>query len=220
MTARQDGPGREELRRLLSERKKDPGRAAELDEHIRATFERRVAILALDMCGFSRLSRKHGIIFYLAMIRQMEEAATPAVVGNGGRVVKLEADNLYATFDQPAQALEAALDVFRAFQAVNSVVPSDRDIHGGIGIGYGETLVIGEEDLFGVEMNLASKLGEDIAQGGDILLTTAAYRALPPGRYRCAERTGPIGDVSLESYRFEEVLYPTESESELHGTED
>jgi class 3 adenylate cyclase len=217
MTARPDRPGREELRRLLSERNQYPGRAAQIDGQIRATFERRVAILVLDMCGFSRLSRKHGIIFYLAMIRQMEEAATPAVVGNGGRVIKQEADNLYATFDQPAGALEAALDIFRAFQAVNSVVPSDRDIHGSIGIGYGETLVVGDEDLFGVEMNLASKLGEDVAQGGEILLTAAAHRALPPDHYRCTARTCPIGDLEIESYRFEEILYPTEPE--LHGTD-
>jgi adenylate cyclase len=217
MTAGQDRPGRDELRRLLSGRNQDPDHAAQFDRQIRATFERRVAILVLDMCGFSRLSQKHGIIFYLAMIRQMEEAATPAVVGNGGRVIKQEADNLYATFDQPAGALEAALDIFRAFGAVNSVVPSDRDIHGSIGIGYGETLVIGDEDLFGVEMNLASKLGEDVAGAGEILLTAAAHQALPPGHYRCTERTCPIGDMEIESYRFEEVLYARESE--LHGTE-
>jgi adenylate cyclase len=218
MTAGQDRPGREELRRLLSERNQYPDRAAQIDGQIRASFERRVAILVLDMCGFSRLSQKHGIIFYLAMIRQMEEAATPAVVGNGGRVIKQEADNLYATFDQPARALEAALEVLRAFQAVNSVVPDDRDIHGSIGIGYGETLVIGDEDLFGIEMNLASKLGEDVAGPGEILLTAAAHRALPPGDYRCTERTCVIGDLEIESYRFEEVLYP--KEPELHGTVD
>src|SRR4051812_1248967 len=136
MTARPDRPGHGELRRLLSERNQHPERAEGIDAQIRAAFERRAAILALDMCGFSRLSRKHGIIFYLAMIRQMEEAATPAVVGNGGRVIKQSADNLYAVFDRPDRALEAALDIFRAFGAVNSVVPDDRDIHGSIGIGF------------------------------------------------------------------------------------
>ncbi|HEX8202762.1 MAG TPA: adenylate/guanylate cyclase domain-containing protein [Isosphaeraceae bacterium] len=217
MAAGQDRPGREELRRLLSERNQEPGRAAEIDGRIRAAFERRVAILVLDMCGFSRLSRKHGIIFYLGMIRQMEEAATPAVVGNGGRVIKQEADNLFAVFDQPAQALEAALDIVRAFAAVNSVVPSDRDLHGSIGIGFGATLVVGDEDLFGVEVNLAAKLGEDVARAGEILLTAAAYRALPPGHYRCAERAA-AGDPAIEeSYRFEAVLDPTEPE--LHATE-
>jgi adenylate cyclase len=211
MTSRPDRPGREELRRLLSERNQYPERAGRIDEQIRAAFERRAAILVLDMCGFSRLSRKHGIIFYLAMIRQMEEAAAPAVVGNGGRVIKQSADNLYAVFDHPAQALEAALDIFRAFEAVNSVVPGDRDIHGSIGIGFGETLVIADEDLFGVEMNLASKLGEDIAERGEILLTAAAHQALPPGRYRCSMRAWSVSGTEIDSYRVEEVLYPVKA---------
>jgi hypothetical protein len=39
------------------------------------------------------------------------------VTGNGGQVIKQEADNLFAIFAQPAHALEAALDIFRAFEA-------------------------------------------------------------------------------------------------------
>src|SRR4051812_26767325 len=60
------GPsGRALLRQLLSERNQESERAAEIDEQIRRTFERVVAVLVLDMVGFSRLSEKHGIIHYL-----------------------------------------------------------------------------------------------------------------------------------------------------------
>ena len=110
--------------------------------------------------------------------------AGPAVVGNGGHVFKQEADNLFATFENPTNALEAALDIFRGFQAVNGVVPSDRDIAGSVGIGYGPMLLVGEEDVFGCEMNVASKLGEDFAGASEILLTANAYASLPPDRYR------------------------------------
>jgi len=150
-------------------------------------------VLVLDMCGFSRLTGRRGIVFYLSMIVQMEDAARPAVANNGGVVVKQEADNLFALFRTPAEALEAALDIFLAFRAVNSVVPDDRDVRGSIGIGYGDLLVIGDpdpgggmgavEDVFGHEMNLASRLGEDLATGEEILLTPAAFEGLPPGDY-------------------------------------
>jgi adenylate cyclase len=155
---------RQFMRRLLSERNQFPERADEIDRQLRDALERKTAILVLDMVGFSRLTVQYGIIHYLAMIHQMEEAARPAVTGNGGEVIKQEADNLYAIFDDPARALDSALDIFRAFDAVNSVVPPDRDIYGSIGIGYGETLVIDEKDIFGSEVNLACKLGEDLAQ--------------------------------------------------------
>jgi adenylate cyclase len=211
MEAERDGgrpSGHERLRGLLSERNQYPERMAQIDEEICRTFEKKVAVLVLDMCGFSRLTRKHGIITYLAMIRQMEECARPAVEGNGGLVVKLEADNLFAIFAGPERALEAALDIHRAFEAVNSVVPDDRDIRGSIGIGFGDVLVIDDVDLFGDEMNVASKLGEDIATGSEILLSAAAFDALPPGRYRCSPLCCPISGMHVEYHRFEGLVYP------------
>ena len=44
-----------------------------------------------------------------------------------------------------------------------------------IGIGYGDVLCSQNDGVFGDEMNLASKLGEDIACGEEILLTEAAH---------------------------------------------
>jgi len=196
--------GRTELRRLLSIRNQFPERAEDIDDQVRDAFQRNVAVLVLDMIGFSRLTVQYGIIHYLAMIHQMEEAARPAVTGNDGVVIKQEADNLYAIFDDPARALESALDIFRAFDAVNSVVPPDRDIFGAIGIGYGATLVIDEEDIFGSEVNIACKLGEDLARKSEILLTQAAYAALPPDRYVCSPATFLVSEMRIDCHRYEE----------------
>jgi class 3 adenylate cyclase len=201
-------PGRELFARLLSERNQSPDRVEEIDRRIRKTFEREVAILALDMCGFSRLTKEHGIIHYLAMIQQMEGAARPAVRSNGGVVIKREADNLWAVFDTPKRALEGALDLLRAFEAINTVVPSSRDIYGTIGIGYGETLVIGSEDLFGSEMNIASKLGEDLGGKNEILLTTSAHAALPQSQYVCEPMRFSVSGIEIDCYRFKEKIYP------------
>lgn len=197
-------PSHSFLRRLLSERNQYPDRAAQIDAEIRGAFERMVAILVLDMSGFSRLTEKHGIIHYLAMIEQMEGTARPAIKGNHGQVIKQEADNLFAIFGNPVDALEAALDIFRAFEAINTVLPDARDIHGAIGIGYGETLVVDDKDLFGPEMNLASKLGEDIAVKKQILLTKSAHNALPPGRYAFSTHSTEISGIKIEYYRIEE----------------
>lgn len=199
---------RARLKQILRERNQTPDRVAECDEEIRRLFEQRVAVLILDMCGFSRLTIRYGIIHYLAMVVQMEEAARPAVLNNGGRIIKQEADNLFVVFPTPAQALEAARDILSAFTAVNSVLPDERDIYGSIGIGYGDTLLIGDEDLFGSEVNLASKLGEDLAGCSEILLTAAAYEALPAGRYECAPVTFEVSGMELTAWRFESVSEP------------
>ena len=96
----------------------------------------------------------------------------------------------------------------RAFEAVNSILPEDRGIHGSIGIGYGDLLVIGDEDLFGTEMNLASKLGEDLACAGEILLSPAAHDALPSDRYRCEQVDVIISGLEVRCHRFQEVIRP------------
>ena len=61
---------------------------SQIDAAIEQAFVRSVAILVLDMCGFSRITQSHGIIHFLAMIHQMEQAARPAIEGNGGEVIK------------------------------------------------------------------------------------------------------------------------------------
>lgn len=191
-----------QLRRLLSERNQYPERAASIDQQIRHSFSARLAPLVLDMCGFSRMTAEHGVIHFLAMVRQMEEAACPAVLGNGGQVVKQEADNLFAAFTDPVAALEAALDILRGAEAMNAVLPADRALQVSIGIGYGDTLLIEGEDMFGHEMNIACKLGEDVAGKREILLSAAAYAALPPGRYACEADATFIGGAPVTYYRF------------------
>ena len=42
-----------------------------------------------------------------------------------------------------------------------------------VGIGFGKMLRIGDSDVFGAEVNAASKLGEDTAEAWEILVTGA-----------------------------------------------
>ena len=132
----------------------------------------------------------------------------PAVTGSGGRVIKTGGRNLWVlSLTIRRVCAESALDIFRAFDAVNSVVPPDRDIFGSIGIGYGSILVIDEEDIFGSEVNIACKLGEDLAGKSEILLTQSAYAALPPDRYVCSPATFLISEMSIDCYRYERSLF-------------
>ena len=195
------------LRQLLAQRNQSEGRHAANDAAIEQQFVRTVAMLVLDMCGFSRITARHGIIHFLAMVHQMEHAARPAIAGNGGEVVKQEADNLFAVFSHPEQALEAALDIQRALDAMNAVQPPEAALHASVGIGYGPTLVIAGKDLFGHEMNMACKLGEDIAGQGEILLTASACQALAPGQYTFRPIQEHIGGMDMPAFRFEACLH-------------
>ncbi len=205
------------LRQLLAQRNQSEGRHAAIDAAIEQAFVRDVAMLVLDMCGFSRITASHGIIHFLAMVHQMEQAARPAIAGNGGEVVKQEADNLFAVFGHPVQALEAALDIDRALCAMNAVQAPEAALHASMGIGYGPTLVIAGMDLFGHEMNLACKLGEDIAGPGEILLTASACAQLPAGRYVFSDLPYTIGGTPMPAHRLEGCLFERPLGGAQHG---
>jgi len=186
---------------LLDLRNEHPERMAAIDAQIRAEFEERHAILVLDMCGFSRLTIRHGIIHYLAMIRRMQKTVLPAIAEGGGRLLKTEADNVFAVFATPLKAVRCAERIQRALELQNRALPEDWDVHVGIGIGFGPLLMVGEHDLFGSEMNLASKLGEDLAQAGDVLVSEAAFARLGGLEQRFEDKKARLSGIALPYHR-------------------
>jgi class 3 adenylate cyclase len=150
---------------------------AEVDREIWDTFGETHALWVLDMCGFSRLTMRYGITHFLAMIHRLHGIVLPIVKRRGGHVVKTEADNVFATFPTVKAGVEAARDVQESLATANIFLPDDWDLHASIGVGYGEVLML-EDDFYGNELNLASKLGEDVAEEGETLLTEAAFERL------------------------------------------
>lgn len=186
---------RERLDALLSEIIEHPERRVEISEEIERDFTQRRALLVLDMSGFSRTTQVHGVVSFLLMIHQMRLLAVPTIEGCGGTLVKAEADNLYCLFDKVDDAVRAAREIMRQLSTVNVLLPVTRRLYASIGIGYGDVLVLGDRDLFGDEVNLTSKLGEDVAQGGMILLTESARRQLSPELKTEEERASISGLV-------------------------
>jgi adenylate cyclase len=188
------------LERLLDRRNDHPEQLAEIDAKIRAQFEQTRAILVLDMCGFSRLTTKHGIIHYLSMIRRMQRVVLPRVTAQRGLVMKTEADNVFGVFPDVPQAVAAARSVLTELTDQNRALPEDWDVHVGIGIGYGPLLMVGDHDAYGAEMNFASKLGEDLAEAGDLLLTEAAWARLKQQKRGFTRKLARISGVRFPYY--------------------
>jgi class 3 adenylate cyclase len=138
------------------------------------------AVFVLDMSGFSLLTRKYGIVHYLSMVRRMQLTTEPIVKSYGGSMIKYEADNCFAVFPDPLSAVNAAIAMQHSFASSNLLTSDDLDIHIAVGIDYGKILVVGHKDCFGDPVNRASKMGEDIAAAGEILITKEAMDIIPP----------------------------------------
>jgi adenylate cyclase len=153
---------------------KNPDDRKHIHDALWHEFGHKKAILVMDMSGFSLLTQKFGIVHYLSMVRRMQITTAPIIERHAGQVVKFEADNCFAMFDDVPSAVEAAVALNTAFAAINEFTDDEFDIRISIGIDYGDVLLIGGPDYFGDPVNLASKLGEDIAGPGEILITEGA----------------------------------------------
>jgi adenylate cyclase len=176
--AKREGDGAHEaLERMLERRNEHPEKLAEIDRQIWEAFGETHALWVLDMSGFSRLTVRYGITHFLAMIHRLHGIVRPIVARHDGRVIKTEADNVFAVFRSVAAAIATARDVHAQLATANVFLPADWDLHASIGVGFGEVLMLGD-DFYGNELNLASKLGEDVAEAGETLLTEAAHARL------------------------------------------
>jgi class 3 adenylate cyclase len=134
----------------------------------------------MDMSGFSRLTQAYGIVHYLSMVRRMQLATQPIIQQYAGQVIKFEADNCFAAFDTPYDAVRAAIALNIAFSTMNIFTAEPLAIRVSIGIDDGDVLMIGGPDYFGGPVNWASKLGEDVAAPGEILVSEHAFQQIPP----------------------------------------
>jgi len=194
---------RENLERFLSQMIEQPERRETIALEIAAVFGQDKAILVLDMSGFSRTTHRHGIVYFLLMIHQMRLLASPCITKHAGIIVKAEADNLFCLFDTVGDAVRAAREITQRLDTVNLVLPEDRRLYASIGIGYGHVLNIEDKDLFGNEVNLASKLGEDVAAQGAILLTPQAHANVEDAGIETREEMISIAGLSLSYYIIE-----------------
>ena len=142
-------------------------------------FGAEMAVFVLDMSGFSLLTRKYGIVHYLSMVRRMQLTTEPIVKSFDGSMIKYEADNCFAVFPDPLSAVHAAIAMQHAFHAANLLTSDELDIHISCGIDYGKILVVGHKDCFGDPVNRASKMGEVVANAGEILITEEAMQMIP-----------------------------------------
>jgi len=162
------------------------------------------AVFVLDMSGFSLLTRKYGIVHYLSMVRRMQLTTEPIVKSYGGSMIKYEADNCFAVFPDPLSAVNAAVAMQHAFSAANILTSDDLDIHISCGIDYGKILIVGNEDCFGDPVNRASKMGEDLAASGEVLITKEAMDMIPASAgIKAREISISISGMAIPAYAIE-----------------
>lgn len=192
---------RQNLEELLDELIEKPDDFDLIKARIEEKFRQERTILILDLSGFTRTTQIEGILPFLLMIHQMQRLALPSVEKHGGILVRADADNLTCLMDSVESAVLASKEITERLATANVILPSKRDLYVSIGIGHGKILNVQNEAIFGNQVNLASKLGEDLGESGEILLTEHAYKQIEGGgNINCEEHNVSISGVELTYY--------------------
>jgi len=158
----------------LMAKRSEPGADRDaIDQRIWDLFGERWAVMFTDLAGFSRNVADFSILHFLQVMYSAEQMLLPIIETNDGILLKIEGDSYMVIFRNPAKAVAAALDMQAHLRVANDRLEPEEQVLLCIGIGYGDLLRIGDSDVFGQEVNAASKLGEDVARAYEILVTEA-----------------------------------------------
>jgi class 3 adenylate cyclase len=156
-----------------------------------------VTFLLADIQGSTELLAQLGDR-YGGLLRDILRLVRAAVRSGGGREVSARGDDVFAVFQDPEPALEAALAIQRGMR--DASWPDDRDVRLRIGLHRGRP-VLDETGYVGISVHAAARICF-AAHGGQTVLSgavrSAVLESLPPG----------IGLKGLGEWRFRGLPEP------------
>lgn len=170
------GASEDRLAKLINERLQPGADTARIDARLWDLFGEEWAVMFTDLSGFSRQVAEFGIIHFLQVILEAQRILIPCIDGHDGILLKLEGDSMLVIFRNVKKSIGCAIAMQRAVKEYNRGRPDTEQILLCIGLGFGKMLRIGDQDVFGAEVNAASKLGEDTARAWEILVTDNVKR--------------------------------------------
>lgn len=151
--------------------------SVEVKAHMRAhggdavMEKRKLVILTTDMSGFTRLTKTYGILHFLRLVLKARSLMLPAMAKVGGWKVKYEGDNIIGAFPNADAAICCLKSFVEQVALYNKTREKDFQIRIGCGLDEGEVEVLGDE-IIGAAFDCSFKLGEDISEAGEVLITT------------------------------------------------
>ncbi|HJW95947.1 MAG TPA: adenylate/guanylate cyclase domain-containing protein [Thermoanaerobaculia bacterium] len=171
------GASEDRLEKLIEERIEAAADREAIDQRIWDLFGEEWCIMATDLAGFSRNVAEFGIIHFLQTIYESERVLIPVIEKHDGILLKVEGDSFFVIFRNVQKAIRASIEMQQTTMRYNAARIPQEHVLLCVGLGFGRVLRIGDADVFGAEVNAASKLGEDIAKAHEILVTKAVRDA-------------------------------------------
>lgn len=165
------------LEKLIKERLKPKANKKEIDKRVWDLFGETWCVMFTDLSGFSRNVEKFGIIHFLQTIHENERILIPIIEDHDGILLKVEGDSMLVIFRSVERAIASSIKMQKVLNVYNKKKLPEEKVLLCVGLGYGKVLRIGDNDVYGAEVNAASKLGEDTAKAQEVLVTKSVKEA-------------------------------------------
>lgn len=136
-------------------------------------------VLVIDLVESVRLMASHEAAVVDHWRNFMTQASQQVLPKHQGRLVKSLGDGLLAEFDEPANALRAAMAMHDHFVPVNQALPAEKQLWLRAGINASH-LYVSEHDVYGHGVNLAARVAS-LAEPGDTVVTAPVRDGIVDG---------------------------------------
>ncbi|OGR71713.1 MAG: hypothetical protein A2089_13140 [Elusimicrobia bacterium GWD2_63_28] len=174
--------------------------AAAVDARIEKTCGAELTVVSCDSSGFSKKTHEHGIIEFMDNMVKCHDGLEKIVTRHGGITLSDKADNLMLIFPEPVKAVACSIEMHRWLKRRNVGLPEHKKYSICVGIHHGKLLRFAD-DAYGPAVNVAFKLGEDIA-GKDELMITGQVNEVVKKKFRTDySKHITIGGLSFDAYK-------------------
>lgn len=174
--------------------------AAAIDRKINKACGTELTVVSCDSSGFSKKTHEHGIIEFMDNMVKCHDALEKIVARHGGVTLSDKADNLMLLFAEPVKAAACCIDMHRWLKRRNKGLPEHKKYNICIGIHHGPLLRF-TNDAYGPAVNVAFKLGEDVASKDEVLVSGRVNEMIKNTFRTDYSRHATIGGVTLDVYK-------------------
>ena len=141
--------------------------------------QRHKVVLVIDLVESVRLMAANEAVVVNQWRGFVHHATTVVLPACKGRMVKSLGDGMLVEFDQPTDAVRAALALHRHFVPLNETLPDARQMHLRAGINATH-LYADDKDVYGHGVNLAARVSE-LAAPGETIITSSVFDGIVVG---------------------------------------
>ncbi len=143
--------------------------------------------LQSDLSGFTRLTKKYGILHFLTIILHCRKIFNENLKScDGAELLMYDGDNIICRFNSSVIALKFILQVYNDVDKYNTNKEKDFHIRTKFGLAKGKVLVSDDGDIVGEAWEKCCILSEDTAEVGEILVTEEVKEDLEQHTFGCS----------------------------------